>query len=88
MQQTVKAKAVHLLPEKLKRKMLLMRAAMNESEHYDKLSDFLYKTSNNTCRDSATKIFESFVDQKPKRQISSSSVKLSKWCAEKSLYLI
>ena len=48
---------------------------MNESEHSDKLFDFfLYKTSNNTCRDLTTKIFESFVDQKPQRQISSSCV--------------
>ena len=39
---------------------------LNENEHLDKLFDFLYKTNNNTkWRDCATKIFESFVDQKP-----------------------
>ena len=42
---------------------------MNESEHSDELFDFLYKTSNNTCQDSATKIFESFVDQKPQGKL-------------------
>ena len=56
---------------------------MNESEHSDELFDFLHKISNNTCRDSATKIFKSFVDQKP--QISLSFVKLSERCGEKSL---
>ena len=30
------------------------------SEHSDKLFDFLLKTSNNTCQDNAAKIFESF----------------------------
>ena len=44
---------------------------MNESEHFDELFDFFYKANNNSCRDRATKIFESFVDQKPQRQISS-----------------
>ena len=73
MQQTVKAKVVNLLCEKLKR-AFDKSSDMNESEHSDKLFDFSYKTNNNTCRDSATKIFESFVDQKPQRQISSSSV--------------
>ena len=43
---------------------------MNESEHSDELFDFLYKTSNA----SATKIFESLVDQKPPRQFSLFSV--------------
>ena len=46
---------------------------MNESEPLDKMFDFLCKTNNNTYRDSATKIFESFVGQKPQRQISSST---------------
>ena len=47
---------------------------MNESEHLDELFDFLFKTNNNTCLDRVTKISENFVDHKPQRQISSSSV--------------
>ena len=61
---------------------------MNKSEHLDELFDFLHKTSNNTCLDSATKIFKSFVDQKSQIQTSLSIVNLSEWFAEKSLYLI
>ena len=43
---------------------------LNKSEYSDKVFDFLFKTNNNTCQDRATKIFESFVDQKPQRQFS------------------
>ena len=64
MQQSVKLKVVNLQQKKLNR-AFDKSSNMNESEHSDKLFDFLYKTTNNTCRDSATKIFESFVDQKP-----------------------
>ena len=46
---------------------------MNESEHLDEMFDFLCKTKNNTYRDSATKIFESFVGHKSQRQISLST---------------
>ena len=74
-QQTVKAKVVDLLQEKLEAQHASDESSdMNASEHSEKLFDFSYKTSNNTCRNSATKIFESFVDQKPQRQISSSTV--------------
>ena len=47
---------------------------MNESEHSDELYDFLDKTSNNASLGKATTIFESFGDQMPQRQISSSTV--------------
>ena len=74
-QQTVEAKVVNLLQEKSEAQDASNESSnMNESEHLDILFDVLYKTSNNTCRDSATKIFESFVNQKPQRQISSSTL--------------
>ena len=71
MQQTVKATVANLLLEKWE-----AQGASNEdnnlteSEHLDKIFDFLYKTSNNPCRNSARIILESFVVQKPQRQIS------------------
>ena len=52
--------------------MLRMRAAIYTKVNIrTNFSIFLYKTRNNTCGDSATIIFESFVDQKPLQQISS-----------------
>ena len=48
---------------------------ISKSGHSDERFDFLLKTSNNTCRDSATKISKTFVDQKPQIQISLSIVK-------------
>ena len=64
MQQTFKAKVTNSLHEKLEAQDASDKSSnMNESEHSDELFDFLHKTSNNTCRDSATKFFESFVDQ-------------------------
>ena len=78
MLQTVEAKVVNLLQEKLEAQDASDESSdMSESEHSDELFDFLRKTSNNTCRDSATKIFKSFFDQKPQKQISLSFVKLS-----------
>ena len=78
MQQTFKAKVTNLLQEKLEAQDASDESCdMNESQHSDELFDFLRKTCNNTCRDSATKSFKSFVDQKPQRQISLSIVKLS-----------
>ena len=75
MQQTVKAKVVNLLQEKLEAQNAFDESRnMNKSEHFDELFDFYTKTSNNTRRNSATTIFESFVDQKSQRQISSSPV--------------
>ena len=69
MQQTVKAKVVNLLREKLEAQeqqdVSDGGSDMDENEHSDKLFDFLFKGSNDTCRDSAVKIFERFVDQKP-----------------------
>ena len=62
---------------------------MNESEHLDELFDLLYKTDNNTCRDRATKLFESFVDQKPQRLISSSTNQIPKFqnVTQKNLFI-
>ena len=61
-QQTFKAKATNLLQEKLKAQAAADESRdMNESKHSDQLFDFLYQTSNNTCQDSATNIFESSV---------------------------
>ena len=72
MQQTVKAKAVNVLQEKLEVQDAFDESNdMNEKGHSDELFDLLYKTSNNTCRNKTAKIFKSFVDQKPHRQISS-----------------
>ena len=77
MQQTGKAKVVNLLREKLEAQeqqdVSDEGSDMDENEHSDELFDFLFKGSNETCRDSAVKIFERFVDQKPQRQICSSS---------------
>ena len=77
MQQTVKAKVVNLLREKLEAQeqqdVSDGGSDMDENEHSDILFDFLFKGSNDTCRDSAVKIFERFVDQKPQRQICSSN---------------
>ena len=77
MQQTVKAKVVNLLREKLEAQeqqdVSDGGSDMDENEHSDELFDFLFKGSNDTCRDSAVKIFERFVDQKPQRQICSSN---------------
>ena len=77
MQQTVKAKVVNLLREKLEAQeqqdVSDGGSDMDENNHSDKLFDFLFKGSNDTCRDSAVKIFECFVDQKPQRQICSSN---------------
>ena len=75
MQQTVKAKVVDLLREMLevqeRQDASDGGSDMNDNEHSDELFDFLFKTSNDTCRDSAKNIFERFVDQKPQRQICS-----------------
>ena len=69
MQQTVKAKVVNLLREKLEAQeqqdVSDGGSDMDENEHSDELFGFLFKGSNETCRDSAVKIFERFVDQKP-----------------------
>ena len=78
MQQTFKDKVLNLLQEKLEAQDGSDESSdMNESEHSGELFDFLNKANNNTCRDRATKIFRSFVDQKPQMQISLSTVKLS-----------
>ena len=54
MQQTVKAKVVNCLQEQLEAQDTFNESSdMNQSEHSGKLFDCLYKTSNNTCRDSA-----------------------------------
>ena len=75
MQQTLEFKVFNLFQEKLEERDAFDEGGdMNESEHSDELFDFLNKTCNNTCRDSATKIFESFVDLKLQRKISSSTV--------------
>ena len=66
MQRTFRAKVpvTNLLQEKLEAQGACDDSSdMNESEHSAELFDFLCKTSNNTYRDSATKFFESFVDQ-------------------------
>ena len=77
MQQTVKAKVVNLLREKLEaqeqQNVSDGGSDMDENKHSDKLFDLLFKGSNDTCRDSAVKIFERFVGQKPQRQICSSN---------------
>ena len=53
MQQTVQAKVVYSLKEKLEAQDSSNESSdMNESELLDEFFDFLYKTSNNTCRDS------------------------------------
>ena len=63
MQQTFKARVTNLLQEKLEAQDASDESNdMHESEHSDKVFDFLRKTSNNTCRNSATKIFKSFVN--------------------------
>ena len=77
-QKTFNAKVTNLLQEKLEAQDASDESSnMNESKPSDEVFDFLHKTSVNTCRDSATKIFLSFVDQKPQIQISLSIVKLS-----------
>ena len=62
MQQTVKAKVVNLLREKLEAQeqqdVSDGGSDMDENEHSDELFDFLFKGSNETCRDSAVKIFD------------------------------
>ena len=64
MQQTVKAKVVNLLKEKLETQDVSNESSdMNGSEHSYELFCFLHKTRNNFCRNSATKIF-GFVDLK------------------------
>ena len=89
MQQTFKAKVTNLLQEKLEAQDASDEISnISKSEHSDKRFDFLHKTSNNTFRDSATKISKTFIDQKPQIQISLSIVKLLESIAEKSLYLI
>ena len=78
MQQTFKAKVTDLLQEILEAQDASDESSdLNESEHSDQLFDFLHKTSNNTCRDSATKFLKSFSNQKPQIQISLSIAKLS-----------
>ena len=78
MQQTLKAKVTNLLQKKFEVQDASDESSdINESERADKLFDFLHKTSNNACRDNATKIFKGFVVQKPQIQISLSIVKLS-----------
>ena len=78
MQQTLKAKVTNLLQQKLEAQDASDESSdMSESEHSDKHFNFLHKTSNNTCRDNATKIFKSSVDQKPQIHINLSVVKLS-----------
>ena len=73
MQQTVKAKVANLLLEKWEAQEASNEGNdLTESEHLYKLFDFLSKTSNN--RNSARIILESFVVQKPQRQISLSTV--------------
>ena len=71
MQQTVKA--ANLLQEKLEAQDA-SDGDMTESELSKELFHFVYKTNNITCRDSATKTFESFVDQSLNSKISSSIV--------------
>ena len=52
MQQTVKAKVVNLLQEKLEANGASDESSdINKGEHLDKL--FFHKTSSNACRDSA-----------------------------------
>ena len=52
--QTVKAKVVNLLQERLEAQNAFDESSdMHESEDLDELFDFLCKTSNCTCRDSA-----------------------------------
>ena len=62
MQQTVKAKVVNLLREKLEAQeqqdVSDGGSDMDENEHSDELFDFLFKGSNETYRDSAVKIFD------------------------------
>ena len=59
MQQTFKAKVTNLLQQKLEAQDAFDESSnLNESEHSDKLLGFLHKTKNNTCRDSATKLFK------------------------------
>ena len=54
MQQTVKAKVINLLLEKLEAQDAFNESSdLNESKHSKELFDFLYKISNNICRDSA-----------------------------------
>ena len=51
--------------------MLLMRAAIRTKVNIrTNFFNFLLQTSNNTCRDRATKIFKLFVNQKLRIQIS------------------
>ena len=58
MQQTFEAKVTKLLQEKLEAQDASDESDdMDKSKHSDELFDFLHKTSNNTCRDSTTKIF-------------------------------
>ena len=58
MQQTFEAEVTKLLQEKLEAQDASDESDdMDESKHSDELFDFLQKTSNNTCRDSTTKIF-------------------------------
>ena len=74
MQQTNKVKEANLFQEKLEEQDAFDESSdLNEREHTDKVFEFLYKTSINTCQESATKIFGIFVDQKPQRQSNSST---------------
>ena len=58
MQQTLNAKVSNLLQEKLEAQDASDESSdMNERKPSDELFDFLHKTSINTCRDRATKIF-------------------------------
>ena len=78
MQQTFKVKMTNLLQEKLEEQGASDESSgMTESKHSVKLFDFLHKTSNNIYRDSAIKIFKSFVHPKPQVQICLCIVKLS-----------
>ena len=78
MQQTFKAKVTNLFQEKLEVQDASDESSdMTAKEHSEELFVFLLKTSINTCRDRATKVFKSFVDEKPQIQIGLSTVKLS-----------
>ena len=72
MQQTFKAKVTNLLQVKLEARDAFDESSdMNESEHIrTNFFNFLHQTSNNTCRDRATKIFKLFVNQKLRIRIS------------------
>ena len=63
MYQTFKAKVTYLLQKKLEALDASDESSdMNPSEHFEQTFRCLRKTSNNTFRDSAKKIFKSIID--------------------------